>query len=233
MEIVTIILSAVGAAGIAAVGYLKARAAGESFLLSKFLQTISIGAVVGVGIGVSGGQITDTAVSQQVTAIASLGMGGFVTYLVETFGKYVYRGETTANVTAVTSTLITTPDIIQTTPTTTAAQTATTEQPKTTYEVKASGQVDVGGFKVTVPYADVGLDPSKYTVGSLDWQHACINVLDAESGYSELSSATGKPTAANPLEKAAITAAAALATYQGIVGKSINNIKADAAAVNA
>ena len=109
MEIVTIILSAVGAAGIAAVGYLKARAAGESFLLPKFLQTVGIGAVVGVGIGVSGGQITDTAVSQQVTAIASLGMGGFVTYLIETFGKYIYRGETAKTTTTTTTEIVSIP----------------------------------------------------------------------------------------------------------------------------
>jgi len=152
MEIVTIILSAVGAAGIAAVGYLKARAAGESFLLPKFLQTVGIGAVVGVGIAVSGGQITDTAVSQQVTAIASLGIGGFVTYLVETFGKYVYRGET-----AKTTTTATTTEIVS------------TPAPESTTETPLSKSWSPG-FTVS-PSFQRGLSPmisTLYIIGGMD-----------------------------------------------------------------
>jgi len=94
-----------------------------------------------------------------------------------------------------------------------------------------SENVQIGEFTVKVPYGDVGLDPSKYRYGTDDWQHAIANVLSAEASYSALSSATGKPTAANPLEVQAIRAAGLLSAFRGDTGKNAENIQANNAAV--
>ena len=87
--ITAMILGAVSGAGIAAAGYFKARAAGESFVLNKFLVTVGLGGIVGAGIAFGGGQVTDSAVNTQLAEIATVGLAGFVTYLIQTFGKLV------------------------------------------------------------------------------------------------------------------------------------------------
>nr|WP_321349769.1 hypothetical protein [uncultured Methanoregula sp.] len=115
-----IILGALSGAGIAATGFFKARASGEAFDPSKFLITVILGAVVGAGIGASGGQVTDTSVNTQVAELATLGLAGFVTYILQTFGKLVWNSNS--------STASSVP----------ATQAATTEQAKSTLATAAA-----------------------------------------------------------------------------------------------
>ena len=93
IEIEVILCSAAGAAGIAVVGYLKRRADGVAFSLPKFIQTAGIGAIIGAVMGLSGTPITDAGVSGQVAILGTMGIGGFLTYILEGGGKYLKRSQ--------------------------------------------------------------------------------------------------------------------------------------------
>ena len=195
--------------------------AGEKFDANKILQTMGIAAIAGATLYLATGAIPslDALLTQMATIAPNdpslVGLGAIVFGL---FEQYILKGK-----------LGTTPIVSSLAP--------AAKSPETTIlppvAVNTYGQYQVGEFKVFVPYKDVGIDPSKYSVGSLDWQHACSNVLAAEGGYSDLASASGKPTAPNPLEKESLKAAAALATFQGLSGKGVANIKEDLQAVGA
>jgi len=194
--------------------------AGEKFDANKILQTMGIAAVAGATLYLATGAIPslDALLTQMATIAPNdpslVGLGAIVFGL---FEQYILKGK-----------LGTTPIIASLAP---VVKSQTTTLPPV--EVNTYGQYQVGEFKVFVPYKDVGIDPSKYPVGSMDWQHACSNVLAAEGGYSDLASATGKPCPPNPLEKEALKAAAALATYQGLSGKGVANIQENLKAVGA
>lgn len=99
MEFQTAIMGAIGAAVIAATGYLKARVAGESFNLPKFAQTTIIGAIAGFTLGMTGVTITDQNVEVQMASYAFL--GGGIAVVLENIYKYFYRAKTaTSTVTA-------------------------------------------------------------------------------------------------------------------------------------
>jgi len=194
---------------------------GEKFDANKILQTLGIAAVAGATLYLATGAIPslDALLTQMATIAPNdpslVGLGAIVFGL---FEQYILKGK-----------LGTTPIITSLPPA--AKPPETTVLPPV--EVNTYGKYKVGKFEVFVPYKDVGIDPSKYPVGSMDWQHACTNVQAAEGGYSDLASATGKPTAPNPLEKEALRAAAALAAFQGLSGKGVQNIKDNLAAVKA
>jgi hypothetical protein len=193
---------------------------GEKFDANKILQTAGIGAIAGITLYLATGAIPSLdAILTEMANIAPnqpslIGLGALVFGL---FEQYILKGK-----------LGTTPIIASPVP---AAKSQNVALPPV--EVNTYGKYKVGEFEVFVPYKDVGIDPSKYPVGSMDWQHACNNVQAAEGGYSALASASGKPTAANPLEKEALKAAAALAAFQGLSGKGVQNIKDDLQAVGA
>lgn len=191
---------------------------GEKFDANKVLQTLGIAALAGITLYLATGAIPslDAILTQMATlAPNDFSLVAIGTVIFGIFEQYILKGKLG------TKPLITSP--------------STVEKPVSTVlppvEVNTYGKYKVGEFEVFVPYKDVGIDPSKYPVGSMDWQHACNNVMAAEGGYSALSSATGKPTAANPLEKEALKAAAALMTFQGISGKGSENVKENQTAV--
>jgi len=192
---------------------------GEAFDVNKVLQTMGIAGLAGITLYLATGAIPsfDAILTQMATLIPNepslIGLGAVVFGI---FEQYILKGK-----------LGTTPIINSLPP--------TVKPPETTVlppiEVNTYGKYKVGEFEVFVPYKDVGIDPSKYPVGSMDWQHACNNVQAAEGGYSALADATGKPTAPNPLEKESLKAAAALAAFQGLSGKGVRNIAESLAAV--
>jgi len=195
--------------------------AGEKFDANKILQTMGIAAIAGATLYLATGAIPslDALLTQMATIAPNdpslVGLGAIVFGL---FEQYILKGK-----------LGTTPIITSPAPATNPLQTVT----MALVQVNTYGQYEVGQFKVFVPYKDVGIDPSKYPVGSMDWQHACSNVLAAEGGYSDLATATGKPCPPNPLEKEALKAAAALATFQGLSGKGVANIQENLQVVGA
>lgn len=102
MEFQTAIMGAIGAAVIAASGYLKARGEGEAFNFPKFAQTAIIGAIAGFTLGMSGVTITDQNVEVQMASYAFL--GGGIAVLIENVGKYFYRGQSTTATSTIPST---------------------------------------------------------------------------------------------------------------------------------